>query len=171
MSKCLVVKWNKNRRKIFEEMALDKHNSKPVTTGSGGSNADTTLCLGAGPIKRKSLEMTVGEPSKHFTGIFESLSKQHEKLNLPCILSVVGSFQRTGIILIQSLCHLSQSRRKRVMCWALSRYGKSQTSTGLDKRQATLQLCICATGDQNIKPAIVFSPRERLRDQWGEGTI
>lgn len=32
----------------------------------------------------------------------------------------------------------------------------SQPSTGLDKRQATLQLCICATGEQNIKPAIVF---------------
>ena len=32
----------------------------------------------------------------------------------------------------------------------------SQPSTGLDKRQATLQLCIRAPGKQNIKPAIVF---------------
>ncbi|CAB3999323.1 C2H2 zinc finger [Paramuricea clavata] len=32
----------------------------------------------------------------------------------------------------------------------------SQPSTGLDKRQATLQLCIWAEGEQNVKPAIVF---------------
>ena len=32
----------------------------------------------------------------------------------------------------------------------------SQPSTGLDKRQATLQLCIRAEGEQNVKPAIVF---------------
>lgn len=32
----------------------------------------------------------------------------------------------------------------------------SQPSAGLDKRQATLQLCIRATGVQNVKPALVF---------------
>lgn len=32
----------------------------------------------------------------------------------------------------------------------------SQPSSGLDKRQATLQLCIRAQGEQNVKPAIVF---------------
>lgn len=32
----------------------------------------------------------------------------------------------------------------------------SQPSTGLDKRQATLQLCIQAGGEQNVKPAIIF---------------
>ena len=32
----------------------------------------------------------------------------------------------------------------------------SQPSSGLDKRQATLQLCIRAEGDQDVKPAIVF---------------
>ena len=32
----------------------------------------------------------------------------------------------------------------------------SQPSSGLDKRQATLQLCIRAEGQQNVKPAIVF---------------
>ena len=32
----------------------------------------------------------------------------------------------------------------------------SQPSLGLDKRQATLQLCIRAEGDQNVKPALVF---------------
>lgn len=32
----------------------------------------------------------------------------------------------------------------------------SQPSAGLDKRQATLQLCIRATGVKNIKPALVF---------------
>lgn len=32
----------------------------------------------------------------------------------------------------------------------------SQPSSGLDKRQATLQLCIRAEGEQNVKPAIVF---------------
>ena len=32
----------------------------------------------------------------------------------------------------------------------------SQPSSGLDKRQATLQLCIRAEGDQHVKPAIVF---------------
>ncbi|XP_014675269.1 PREDICTED: jerky protein homolog-like [Priapulus caudatus] len=32
----------------------------------------------------------------------------------------------------------------------------SQPSTGLDKRQATLQLCIRAEGEQRVKPAIVF---------------
>ena len=32
----------------------------------------------------------------------------------------------------------------------------SQPSSGLDKRQATLQLCILAEGDQDVRPAIVF---------------
>ena len=32
----------------------------------------------------------------------------------------------------------------------------SQPSTGLDKRQATLQLCIRAGREQNVKPAIIF---------------
>ena len=32
----------------------------------------------------------------------------------------------------------------------------SQPSSGLDERQATLQLCIRAEGDQNVKPALVF---------------
>ena len=32
----------------------------------------------------------------------------------------------------------------------------SQPSSGLDKRQATSQLCIWAEGDQHVKPAIVF---------------
>lgn len=32
----------------------------------------------------------------------------------------------------------------------------SQPSSGLNKRQATLQLCIRAEGDQDVKPAIVF---------------
>ena len=32
----------------------------------------------------------------------------------------------------------------------------SQPSSGLDKRQATLQLCIRASGEQKVKPAIVF---------------
>ena len=31
-----------------------------------------------------------------------------------------------------------------------------QPSSGLDRRQATLQLCIRASGEQIIKPAIVF---------------
>ena len=31
-----------------------------------------------------------------------------------------------------------------------------QPSPGLDKKQATLQVCIRAEGEQNVKPAIVF---------------
>ena len=73
----------------------------------------------------------------------------------------------------------------------------SQPSSGLDKRQATLQLCIRATGSQTVKPAIVFrgkgkvSPIElsrynkrvdvyfqekgwmdkRINDEWTERTL
>ena len=32
----------------------------------------------------------------------------------------------------------------------------SQPGSGLDKRQATLQLCIKAEGEQTVKPAIIF---------------
>ena len=32
----------------------------------------------------------------------------------------------------------------------------SEPASGLEKRQATLQLCIRASGEQTIKPAIVF---------------
>ena len=32
----------------------------------------------------------------------------------------------------------------------------SQPSSGLDKRQTTLQLCIRADGEQNVKPALIF---------------
>ena len=38
----------------------------------------------------------------------------------------------------------------------------SQPSSGLDKRQATLQLCIRAEGDQDVKPAIVFRGKENV---------
>ena len=39
----------------------------------------------------------------------------------------------------------------------------SQPSSGLDKRQATLQLCIRAEGEQNVKPAIVFKGKGNVR--------
>ena len=41
----------------------------------------------------------------------------------------------------------------------------SQPSSGLDKRQATLQLCIRAEGEQNVKPDIVnvFRGKENVR--------
>lgn len=38
----------------------------------------------------------------------------------------------------------------------------SQPSSGLDKRQATLQLCIRAE-EQNVKPAIVFRGKGNVR--------
>lgn len=39
----------------------------------------------------------------------------------------------------------------------------SQPSSGLDKRQATLQLCIRAEGEQNVKPAIVFRGKGNVK--------
>ena len=41
----------------------------------------------------------------------------------------------------------------------------SQPSTGLDKRQATLQLCIRAEGEQNVKPAIVFRGKGNITSE------
>ena len=38
----------------------------------------------------------------------------------------------------------------------------SQPSSGLDKRQATLQLCIRADGEQNVKPALIFRGKGRV---------
>ena len=38
----------------------------------------------------------------------------------------------------------------------------SQPSSGLDKRQAMLQLCIRAEGDQHVKPAIVFRGKGKV---------
>lgn len=38
----------------------------------------------------------------------------------------------------------------------------SQPSAGLDKRQATLQLCIRADGEQNVKPALIFRGKGRV---------
>ena len=49
----------------------------------------------------------------------------------------------------------------------------SQPSSGLDKRQATLQLCIRAEGQQNVKPAIVFRGKGNVsteeKAQYDEG--
>ena len=39
----------------------------------------------------------------------------------------------------------------------------SQPSSGLDKMQATLQLCIRAEGEQNVKPTIVFRGKGNVR--------
>jgi hypothetical protein len=43
----------------------------------------------------------------------------------------------------------------------------------LDKRQATLQLCICAEGEQNVKPSIVFRGKGRVdkleKEQYDKG--
>eukprot|EP00794_Sanderia_malayensis_P021199 gene21199-23281_t len=41
----------------------------------------------------------------------------------------------------------------------------SQPSSGLDKRQATLQLCIHASGEQNIKPGIVFRGKGNVTNE------
>ena len=38
----------------------------------------------------------------------------------------------------------------------------SQPSSGLDKRQATLQLCIRADGEQNVEPALIFRGKGRV---------
>lgn len=38
----------------------------------------------------------------------------------------------------------------------------SQPSSGLDKRQATLQLCIRAEGQQSVKPGIVFRGKGKV---------
>ncbi|KAJ7331153.1 hypothetical protein OS493_020855 [Desmophyllum pertusum] len=59
----------------------------------------------------------------------------------------------------------------------------SQPSSGLDKRQATLQLCIRADGEQNVKPALIFRGKgreerkqnawmnEEINMQWVQGTL
>ena len=44
----------------------------------------------------------------------------------------------------------------------------SQPASGLDKRQATLQLCIRAEGKQNIKPAIVFRGKGNVTSEEKE---
>eukprot|EP00794_Sanderia_malayensis_P014737 gene14737-16272_t len=41
----------------------------------------------------------------------------------------------------------------------------SQPSFGFDKRQATLQLCIKASGSQTVKPAIVFRGKGKINQQ------
>ena len=44
----------------------------------------------------------------------------------------------------------------------------SQPSSGLDKRQATLQLCIGADGEQNVKPALIFRGKGRVATEEKE---
>ena len=44
----------------------------------------------------------------------------------------------------------------------------SQPSSGLDKRQATLQLCIGADGEQNVKPALIFRGKGRVATEENE---
>ena len=41
----------------------------------------------------------------------------------------------------------------------------AQPASGLDKRQATLQLCIRAEGTQNVKPAIIFRGKGNITQQ------
>jgi len=41
----------------------------------------------------------------------------------------------------------------------------SQPSSGLEKRQASLQLCIRASGEQTIKPAIVFRGKGNVTNE------
>ena len=44
----------------------------------------------------------------------------------------------------------------------------SQPSSGLDKRQATLQLCIRADGEQNVKPTLIFRGKGRVANEEKE---
>ena len=44
----------------------------------------------------------------------------------------------------------------------------SQLSSGLDKRQATLQLCFGADGEQNVKPALIFRGKGRVATEEKE---
>lgn len=50
-----------------------------------------------------------------------------------------------------------KSKREREQVWV------SQPSSGLDNRQATLQPCIRAEGEQNVKPVIVFRGKGNVR--------
>ena len=44
----------------------------------------------------------------------------------------------------------------------------SPPSSGLDKRQATLQLCFGADGEQNVKPALIFRGKGRVATEEKE---
>ena len=44
----------------------------------------------------------------------------------------------------------------------------SQLSSGLDKRQVTLQLGIGADGEQNVKPALIFRGKGRVATEEKE---
>ena len=44
----------------------------------------------------------------------------------------------------------------------------SQPSSGLDKRQATLKLCIGADGEQNVKPVLIFRGKGRVATEEKE---
>ena len=41
----------------------------------------------------------------------------------------------------------------------------SQPSSGLEKRQATLQLCIRASSEQTVKPSIIFTGKGNIKDE------
>ena len=44
----------------------------------------------------------------------------------------------------------------------------AQPSSGLDKMQATLQLCIRGEGEQNVKPSLVFRGKGNVSSQEKE---
>ena len=44
----------------------------------------------------------------------------------------------------------------------------SQPPSGLDKRQATLELCIGADWEQNMKPALIFRGKRRVATEEKE---
>ena len=63
---------------------------------------------------------------------------------------------RTGTTSTRYLSHSVVNQEKTYEVEGSKHVWVSQPSNGLDKRQATLQLCIRAEGEQNVKPAIVF---------------
>ena len=74
-----------------------------------------------------------------------------------------AGYHTTDIISIKCPFHLLSIKIKHMRLKGVSRCGFRSLDSSLDKRQATLQLCIRAEGEQNVKPAIVFRGKGNVR--------
>ena len=131
--------------------------SKPATIGSRDSRSGITFRLDEGQTKKKNSADDARETIQKFHQNLRKSVKSKRRRNNSAIDSKYGRWlpkNRYNIDQVPLPFVIDQDKTYDLT--GNTQVRVSQPSTGLDKRQATLQLCIRAEGEQNIKPAIVF---------------
>ena len=159
-------------RHVTEKRQL--RNSKLVTTGFRGSKSAITLLSERRSNKKKSAASDGKETIQRFHRNLRISPKTTRRRNNAKLDGKYGRWlpqNRYNVDQVPLPFVIDQDKTYEMK--GSEHVWVSQPSSGLDKRQATLQLCIRAEGQQNVKPGIVFRGKGNVsteeKAQYDEG--